>query len=212
MTCPTTLGPGNARRSSRKALRISAGRISDFIRVYSRPFAVEIFGFRGLGFRTSDPFPQSPIKKSTIHNNIMTHTGKIGRLSQARRDQLGHRLEDGCTGIEIVDWLNEQPDVRRVLTDHFGGRPITEQNLSDWRQSGHVEWVHREEARQAMANLAEQGDDVQDLIGARHLADEFALVVLAQIHRFSRLLLSDGGIWKRAGSGCARSTLPSKRQ
>jgi hypothetical protein len=131
----------------------------------------------------------------------MTHTGKIGRLPQARHDQLGQRLEDGCTGIEIVDWLNEQPDVRRVLSDHFGGRPITEQNLSDWRQSGHIERLHREEARQAMANLADQADDVQDLVGACRLADEFALVVLAQIHRLSRLLLSDEGDletrWKR---------------
>ena len=131
----------------------------------------------------------------------MTHTGKIGRLPQNLRDQIGHRLEDGLTGLEILDWLNPLPEVQQILDDHFDGRPITEQNLSDWRQAGHLDWLRREEARQAIANLAEQADDVHDLVGARHLADDFALVLVAEIHRLSRLLLSDEGDletrWKR---------------
>jgi hypothetical protein len=121
----------------------------------------------------------------------MTHTGKIGRLPTTLRDQLGHRLEDGLPGTEILAWLNQLPEVQEILDDHFDGRPITEQNLSDWRQAGHLEWIRREEARQAIVGLAEQADDVNDLVGGRHLVDEFALVVVAEIHRLSRLLLSD---------------------
>jgi len=121
----------------------------------------------------------------------MTHTGKIGRLPTTLRDQLGHRLEDGLAGAEILDWLNQLPEVQQIMDDHFDGRPITEQNLSDWRQAGHLEWIRREEARQAIVGLAEQADDVHDLVGCRHLVDEFALVVVAEIHRLSRLLLSD---------------------
>jgi len=121
----------------------------------------------------------------------MTHTGKIGRLPTTLRDQLGHRLEDGLTATEILDWLNQLPEVQQILDDHFDGRPITEQNLSDWRQAGHLEWIRREEARQAIVGLADQVDDVHDLVGDRHLVDSFALVVVAEIHRLSRLLLSD---------------------
>jgi hypothetical protein len=121
----------------------------------------------------------------------MTHTGKIGRLPTTLRNQLGHRLEDGLAGTEILAWLNQLPEVQQILDDHFDGRPITEQNLSDWRQAGHLEWVQREEARQAIVGLAEQADDVNELVGCRHLVDEFALVVVAAIHRLSRLLLSD---------------------
>ena len=121
----------------------------------------------------------------------MTHTGKIGRLPTTLRAQLGHRLEDGLAGPEILAWLNQLPEVQQILDDHFDGRPITEQNLSDWRQAGHLEWIRREEARQAIVGLAEQADDVNDLVGGRHLVDEFALVVVAEIHRLSRLLLSD---------------------
>jgi hypothetical protein len=93
----------------------------------------------------------------------MTHIVKIGRLSQTRRDQLGQRIEDGVPGAEIIAWLNQQPDVQQVLSDHFDGHPITEQNLSDWRQAGHLEWLRREEASQTLRALAEEAVELQDL-------------------------------------------------
>ena len=65
----------------------------------------------------------------------MKHTGKIGRLSKDRRNELAHRIENGETGAEIVNWLNAQPDVRKILEAQFAGRPISEQDLSDFKQT-----------------------------------------------------------------------------
>ena len=171
---------------------------SEFVEI--RAIRVKAFASSDFGFRISDFKSVSPVVKNFLQISeisvsqplyIMTHTGKIGRLPKSLRDQLGHRLEDGLAGPEILAWLNQLPEVQQILDDHFDGRPITEQNLSDWRQAGHLEWIRREEARQAIVGLAEQADDVNDLVGGRHLVDEFALVVVAEIHRLSRLLLSD---------------------
>jgi hypothetical protein len=65
----------------------------------------------------------------------MKHTGKIGRLSKDRRNELAHRIENGETGAEIVNWLNAQPDVRKILEAQFAGRPISDQDLSDFKQT-----------------------------------------------------------------------------
>jgi hypothetical protein len=120
----------------------------------------------------------------------MTHTGKIGRLSQARRDQLGQRIEDGVPGVEIINWLNQQPDVQQVLSDHFDGRPISEQNLSDWRQSGHLEWLRREAARHTMEDLADEAAELQDTTTLHRTFDQFALVLIAELHRLGMQLLA----------------------
>src|SRR5580698_4446633 len=59
---------------------------------------------------------------------MSTRIGKIGRLSKERRNELGQRIEDGLPGMEIVQWLNAQPDVQKILQAQFAGRPISEQN------------------------------------------------------------------------------------
>jgi hypothetical protein len=120
----------------------------------------------------------------------MTHIGKIGRLSQTRRDQLGQRIEDGLPGVEIIDWLNQQPDVHQVLADHFDGHPITEQNLSDWRTSGHLEWRRQAEASQTLRALAEEAAELQDLATRRQLIDQFALVLIVELYRQGMQLLA----------------------
>jgi hypothetical protein len=120
----------------------------------------------------------------------MTHIGKIGRLSQTRRDQLGQRLEDGVPGVEIIAWLNQQPDVQQVLADHFDGRPMTEQNLSDWRTSGHLEWQRREAARHTMEALADEAAELQDITTLHRTFDQFTLLLIAELHRLGLQLLA----------------------
>jgi hypothetical protein len=77
---------------------------------------------------------------------MTTRIGKNGQLSKDRRHELGQRIEDGEPGTDIVQWLNLQPDVQAILQEQFAGRPIGEQNLSDWKQTGHVEWLRRRAA------------------------------------------------------------------
>ena len=67
----------------------------------------------------------------------MARTGKIARLSRNLRAQLNTRLQDGQDGKQIVQWLNSLPQVKEVLAEGFNRRPITEQNLSDWRLGGY---------------------------------------------------------------------------
>jgi hypothetical protein len=132
---------------------------------------------------------------------MTTRIGKIGRLSKDRRHELNHRIEDGEPGTEIVQWLNNQPDVQKVLQEQFAGRAITEQNLSDWKQTGHVEWLRRQEAREAIGRLTEQADDLDEAVPARNLSDRFATVLASEMTRLAAALLKQEADpekrWKR---------------
>ena len=119
----------------------------------------------------------------------MTHIGKIGRLPKDCRHELGHRIENGQPGTEIVSWLNAQPEVREILDAQFAGRPISEQNLSDWKQSGHLEWLRRQEVHEAALGLVERADDLDETTGNRHLSDRFATVLASEMTRLAAALL-----------------------
>jgi hypothetical protein len=112
----------------------------------------------------------------------MTRTGKIARLPREIREQVNRRLEDGATGVSLVEWLNSQRRVQAVLKEEFGGNPVNEQNLSDWRQGGFVEWQKHQEALEKARVLAENAlefrqatggslaDSVSPLLAARYIA------------------------------------------
>ena len=85
-----------------------------------------------------------------------TRTGKIARLPLEIREQLNNRIHDGQQGKSLVKWLNTLPEVRRIVTSEFAGRPVREQNLSEWRKGGYRDWVLVQEARSAMARLSEE--------------------------------------------------------
>jgi hypothetical protein len=71
----------------------------------------------------------------------MTRNGKIARLPEALREQLNQRLLDGEQGKQLVLWLNELPKVQAVMKSAFEGRPITEDNLSEWKNGGYLVWA-----------------------------------------------------------------------
>jgi hypothetical protein len=79
-----------------------------------------------------------------------TPKGKIGRLPKAIQDEVNRRLENGERSAPLAAWLNSLTEVQTVLTAEFKGKPIREQNLSEWRQHGYKNWLWRQEA-QAMA-------------------------------------------------------------
>jgi len=118
-----------------------------------------------------------------------THVGKIGRLPKCIRDMLGTRIEDGEPGKELVKWINSLSGVQRVLKEHFNGRPITEQNLSEWKQTGHPEWLRQEETRALAAQLTEQSDDLAEAADGCDLSDRFASVLAAELARLAMTLL-----------------------
>jgi len=118
-----------------------------------------------------------------------THIGKIGRLPKCTRDDLGRRIEDGEPGKEVVKWLNGLSGVKRVLKEQFGGRPITEQNLSEWKQGGHPQWLRQEETRLLVSNLTEQSEDLNEAADGQEISDRFAGLLAAELTRLAKTLL-----------------------
>jgi hypothetical protein len=120
---------------------------------------------------------------------MTTYISKIGRLPKEVREQLNLRLQDGLPGADIVAWLNHRPAVQAVLKKYFDARPVSEQNLSDWRAAGYLDWLRHQAACEAARLLAEQTTDLQAASPAHDLTDRFALVLAAELNRLAALLL-----------------------
>jgi hypothetical protein len=121
----------------------------------------------------------------------MSRTGKIARLPRSIRDELNQRLEDGEPGVRLVEWLNGHRCVQTVLEEHFGGRAISEQNLSEWRQGGFLDWQRNEEARADIAALAEHSDDLGEAAADAEISDRLASVVSVEFMRVARAMLEE---------------------
>ena len=119
----------------------------------------------------------------------ITHIGKIGRLPKCTRDELGHRIEDGEQGKELVKWLNGLSGVQRVLKEQFGGRAVTEQNLSEWKQTGHPEWLRQEKTRSLVGQLTEQAEDLGEVSNGQEISDLFASLLAAELTQLAAALL-----------------------
>ncbi len=85
----------------------------------------------------------------------LTGNGKIARLPREIRERLNRRILDGEKGKSLVAWLNSLPEVQAVMAGEFGGKPVREQNLSEWRQGGYRGWLAAEEAREVVSQFAE---------------------------------------------------------
>jgi len=70
------------------------------------------------------------------------------------REELNRRLRDGTPGKMLVVWLNNHPEVKRVLAASFGGREINKVNLSQWKKGGYVEWLARRELLESSRELS----------------------------------------------------------
>ena len=122
---------------------------------------------------------------------MSSRVSKIARLPKQIRHQLGQHLEDGRSGKDLVQWLNSQPDVQKIVAEQFNHSPISEQNLSDWKQSGHLEWLRRQEAREAALSLLNAGDDLDldDAGQRRSLLENFGAILAVEISRLAMQLL-----------------------
>ncbi len=108
----------------------------------------------------------------------MTRTGKIARLPRPVRDELNRRLRDGEPGKHLVAWLNAQPEARAVLAADFGGRAVTEQNLSEWKLGGHRGWLLQQEVLAGARELAAHAGDLRTAAGP--LTDHLGVVLAAR--------------------------------
>ncbi len=100
-----------------------------------------------------------------------TRTGKIARLPRTIREELNLRLDNGEVGKSLVAWLNEQDDVQAVLAKYFAGNPVTEQNLSEWRQGGFQDWLREQSTRTWIRSLADRTKNIRDDVGQIPVSD-----------------------------------------
>ncbi len=124
----------------------------------------------------------------------MTRTGKIARLSQVTREQLNRRIQDGQSGKRLVAWLNGLPEVLVILKAEFGGRPISEQNLSEWKAGGFQDWLHHQEALAFARTLVEEAGDLEQQSTDGSLADRLSAPVALALGRLCREILADDTI------------------
>jgi hypothetical protein len=91
---------------------------------------------------------------------MATGNGKIANLPREIREELNARLYDGESGNDLVAWLNGKPEVLAVLNEHFEGRPISEQNMSEWRRHGYQQWLNLQLIFSESNALSESADEI----------------------------------------------------
>jgi hypothetical protein len=104
----------------------------------------------------------------------MTRNGKIARLPLAIRLDLNQRLQDGQKGRHLVAWLNGLPEVKAVMAAEFNGEPITESNLSRWKNGGYQTWEKEQSTREGAVAMIESYPAVRDA-AKDGLSDQMAL-------------------------------------
>jgi len=107
----------------------------------------------------------------------MARIGKIARLPGDIRSQLNSRLHEGLEGKSLLVWLNALPQVQEILAQSFDHRPVTEQNLSDWRQGGYQDWLAREDVLAHARAMAAGRHELQTLAPGQSFADHLAAAV-----------------------------------
>jgi hypothetical protein len=110
----------------------------------------------------------------------MTRNGKIARLPAAIREELNQRLLDGEQGKPLVVWLNSLPRVQALLKDKFQGTPISEVNLSHWKNGGFPAWEAGEQMADSVSSII-QGATALQAVAKGGLTDRMALMLAANM-------------------------------
>jgi hypothetical protein len=121
----------------------------------------------------------------------MIRNGKIARLPRRIREELNRRLDDGEHGESLVDWLNGEEDVKRIMERDFKGRPISEQNLSEWRQGGFVEWQQHQESSDWVRNLAGDVEHLAEESGVMPLSDRISTMAALSLGKLIPTLAAE---------------------
>ena len=116
----------------------------------------------------------------------MTRLGKIARVPREIREQLNVRLRDGEVGRQLVEWLNGLPEVSVMLAAQFGGRPISEQNLTEWKQGGYEDWLRNQEDCAYARILTENASELEKEAGEIRLEDRLAAPMALALARLMR--------------------------
>ena len=56
----------------------------------------------------------------------------------------------------MLKWLNGLEEAREVLKEEFKGEPVSEMNLSNWRQGGYQDWERHDASEDAVRRVVEE--------------------------------------------------------
>jgi hypothetical protein len=118
----------------------------------------------------------------------MSRIGKIARLPHDIREQLNRRLQEGQSGPEILSWVNELPQCRQMLAQKFGGRPIDDGNLSEWRHGGYEEWLWHEDRRDHLGSVFEHTAKLDAVGDGSQVAERLGAIVAAELVKAINML------------------------
>ena len=105
------------------------------------------------------------------------------------RATLNERLHNGERNDLLVEWLNAQKEVQEVLAAQFEGRPITEQNLSEWKTGGFKDWERNEISKELVRAGKEESDSLDDAALGAEISDCSARLLSAEILALQREML-----------------------
>ena len=110
----------------------------------------------------------------------MTRKGKIARLPDKIRQEINQRLLNGEQAKNIIQWLNDLPEVKQVLGQIFDGEPVSASNLTEWKQGGYLEWKQQKNINESLTQIfGGTSDMVQAVRGG--MADQMAVMLAAHI-------------------------------
>ena len=110
----------------------------------------------------------------------MTRTGKIALLPPSIREQVNRDLHAARPSRDIADWLNALPEVRSIMEAEFNAQPVSERNISNWRQGGYREWLVLQDTIAAVRRSETNGEEISQA-GSGQLADQVTLCLIARI-------------------------------
>jgi hypothetical protein len=79
-----------------------------------------------------------------------------------------------------------------LLQAEFAGRPVSEQNLSEWKQGGFRDWQRQQESLALALELCAQSDELAKVAG-QSLGDRLAPLLIARYMAVLRTLGTDSG-------------------
>lgn len=111
----------------------------------------------------------------------MTRNGKIARLPKAIREELNLRIDNSDEGKALVQWLNSLPEVQAVVATEFGGKPIREQNLSEWKKGGYRDWEARQERHAFIRELEQEANVLGSVMEPKAVNRHLSVVLTAEL-------------------------------
>ena len=135
--------------------------------------------------------PAAPTPEVNEPPTGRARTGKIARLPQSIREDLNRRLEDGQEGGELLEWLHSLPAAKAVLHAKFGGRPISKQNLSEWRQGGFRAWQRAQERHALVREWTENDGELTAASAGRDFGATFSRLLLAELAQATQQVLEE---------------------